>query len=519
MYSRPAASRSGTEPPTSTTPAAAAAADSAAALGAASALGTAPVTALLSSSAYAGKDALSAPWRGGSAARSMAGHAHSVCVCRTIRTVPHLGQHNQLRPRGGGVAHGRRCSRDVGRLVCSRRQLAQRHLDGRGRRRRRRRLRGQARPQRQRQRRHDGVRRARSAGQATRCRPQGREQGGAAAASCCRREQGGDARAHPQRRSMRRECWRTAFAYVAAVFAPSDSGYGQNDSVNNTACVYLQAAASLLDGAPSTWGDMRKRCVLPGSKLHFANAPPTRQKRYLSRGRRHAPPSRAGIPRASFCAVSHGPSARARRRRRRPRLRLARQVRRTAAAAAGAPGRLFVGRGPLHAVARWPQAHGACCCAAGAPSAAPRSRSRSQVLVEYDEKDVDRFISLADALEARSRGDATAGMGSLRSPVPAQHAQEAFPDVQVEGNVAGVRPRCVAHGRCWQAQLAHAPAPLGRALLRSPRKTGGPFSAASARDTCPHERSWWTACAACCQGSKLQLASGGEHEARARRNE
>ena len=52
---------------------------------------------------------------------------------------------------------------------------------------------------------------------------------------------------------------------------------------------------------------------------------------------------------------------------------------------------------------------------------------RFTVHVEYDTKDVDHFLELADALE------------------------EALPDVQVEGNVPGVHPRCVTLG----ALLAH----------------------------------------------------------------
>jgi hypothetical protein len=53
----------------------------------------------------------------------------------------------------------------------------------------------------------------------------------------------------------------------------------------------------------------------------------------------------------------------------------------------------------------------------------------------------------------RALRNSVATAARLRSPARCR-AQEALPDVQVEGNVAGVRPRCVARGRRWQAQLA-----------------------------------------------------------------
>ena len=286
---------------------------------------------------------------------------------------------------------------------------------------------------------------------------------------------------------------------------------GLRNSLNALVSV-LRRHCSLLLPAPSRPLQLQPPSCTPPCTPSCGPATPEAA---LCRRSSHAPPFRAGTPRAAACAASHRCSrANARCRRRRPCLCLARHVRRTTAEA-GTPGRAFVGRGALNAVARGTPPHGvrcrACCATCGGASLTRGFPGAGGVRHEGRGPLHRAGGRPGGAFAWRRAGcDFTAPALTCPSPRP----QEAFPDVQVEGNVAGVRPRCVARRRCWQVQqLAHAPAPPGRAPLRSPRRTGGPSSAAWTRGTSPQERSWWTACAACCLGSGLRAAHmGGEPE-------
>ena len=145
----------------------------------------------------------------------------------------------------------------------------------------------------------------------------------------------------------------------------------------------------------------------PRLKLHFAGAPPMRRLSALAL---------RALPLALRPTAAQGPAPAA--------AAAARAFVWRATSDAPPPRRALPGEhlsGVAHST-QWRVGHRHTVCAAAPaapPAAAPRSRGASQVLVEYDTKDVDRFIALADALEARSRG-AARGATSQRLRSPAQ---------------------------------------------------------------------------------------------------